>query len=126
MPFSEYVSSGGSPHIIFDYDSVLRYALKSLGLELKATKKRGHVLAGVKIVDCDAINPNDSTRMMDDGSNAQANEELTCIPLHFVNTKEFHALFVTDLKSFFDFAKRCRDVGLLSRKPGKSTLVPFK
>ena len=89
-------------------------------------KKRGHVLAGVKIVDRNAINPNDGTIMMTDGKNIQENEEITCIPLHFVNSKDSHTLFVIDLKPFLDFGKRCKDVGLVSRKPGEPALFPFK
>ena len=60
-------------------------------------------MAGAKIVDRNAINPKDGSLLMDDGENAQGNEELTCIPLHFVNAKESYDLFSTDLKPFFDF-----------------------
>lgn len=75
-------------------------------------KTRGHVLAGAKIVDRSARNPKDGSLLLADGENAQGNEELTCIPLHFVNAKESHTLFMNDLKPFFDFGKKCLNVGL--------------
>ena len=142
VPFEEYESDCGNPNIKFDYNSVLRLALKALGLWEKAKtrgveivftldyaqycKTRGHVLAGAKIVDRDAINPKDGSLLMDDGENAQGNEELTCIPLHFVNAKESYDLFSTDLKPFFDFANQCLNNGIEMRNGDESTTAPFK
>ena len=45
------------------------------------------MLAGAKLVDRGAINSKDGTLLMVDGENAQENEELICIPLHFVNQR---------------------------------------
>ena len=64
--------------------------------------------------------------MMADGKNVQTNEEITCISLHFLNTKESNNLFVTDLEYIFDVGKRYKDVVILSYKEGKPILIPFK
>ena len=73
IPFKEFTSVGKNLNIIFDYEKILTVALQSLGLYEKASKdgveiaftldyaqickRRGHVLAGIKIVDKDARHP---------------------------------------------------------------------
>ena len=120
---------------------MLRRALKALGLWDKSQthgeeivftldythycKKRGHVLTGAKIVDCDTRNPKDGTFLIEDRENAQGNDELTCILLHFVNAKESHASCMANLKPFFDFGNRCLNIGLLSRNNFEPAFVPF-
>ena len=85
-----------------------------------------YILASSKVVDIYAKIPVDGSLLMADGKNAQANEELTCIPLHFVNTKESHEVFTSDLKSFFDFGKKCLADGFVTRGQGEISLLPFK
>ena len=142
VPFVESVSEDGNLQIVFDYESVLRCALTALGLLEKAVaggvelvftldyaqycKKRGHILAGCKIVDREARSPVDGGFLMADGENAQANEELTCIPLHFVNAKESYKVFNNELKPFFDFGKKCLVEGLPARGADEVSLVPFR
>ena len=87
-------------------------------------KTQGHVLAGVKIVDRSTRNPKGGSLLMVDGENAQGNEELTCISLHFVNAKESHEICMSDLKPFFDFGKKCLNVVLGSQNI--PTTVPLK
>ena len=77
-------------------------------------------------MDRDAINPKDGCLLKNGDENAQGNEELTCIPLHFVNAKESYDLFGTDLKPFFDFGNRCLNDGLESRMEVEPTFLPFK
>ena len=42
-------------------------------------------------------------------------EELRCISLYFVNTKDSHEIFMSRLKPFFDFGKKCLNVGIGSQ-----------
>ena len=48
------------------------------------------MLAGDKIVDRSTRNPRDGILLMADGVDAQVYEELTCIPLQFINARESH------------------------------------
>ena len=75
VPYSCYVSETGHRNIAFNYEAVLRNCLLSMGLlekaeggsvsicftldfaEVCSTTKRGHVLAGMKIIDKDARHP---------------------------------------------------------------------
>ena len=79
-------------------------------------KRRGHVFAGIKIVDKDTRHPSSKVLLFQNGNGAQANEELVCIPLHFVNAKESHELFKTDLEPFM-FAKQYEKSGIKGTKP---------
>ena len=102
--------------------------------EVCSTTKRGHVLAGLKIIDKDATHPRTKERLFNyestaddsNGGGVHANELLTCIPLHFVVGKESNRLFSTDLKPFFDFAKQISTMGLKARNDQEKDLVPFK
>ena len=75
VPFQSYVSDTGHRNIAFVYEAVLRNCLLTMGLlgkaecgsvsvcftldfaEVCSTTKRGHVLAGMKIIDKDATHP---------------------------------------------------------------------
>ena len=131
VPFQSYVSDTGHRNIAFDYEAVLRNCLLAMGLlgkaeggsvsvcftldfaEVCSTTKRGHVLAGMKIIDKDATHPRtkkvlfnyEPTTDSSNGGGVHANELLTCIPLHFVVGKESNQVFSTDLRPFFDFAR---------------------
>ena len=60
------------------------------------------------------------------GGGVCANELMTCIPLHFVVSKESNRLFTTDLKPFFDFAKQITTMGVKARNDQEIDLVPFE
>ena len=73
IPFKEFISVGENLNITFDYEKILAVTLQSLGLYEKTSKdgveiaftldyaqickRRGHVLAGIKIFDKDARHP---------------------------------------------------------------------
>ena len=147
-----YTSETGHRNISFDYEAVLRNCLLAMGLldkaescsvsvcftldfaEVCSTTKRGHVLAGLKIIDKDTTHPRTKERLFNyeptadasNGGGVHANELLTCIPLHFVVGKESNRLFSTDLKPFFDFAKQISTMGLKARNNQEKDLVPFQ
>ena len=152
VPYSCYVSETGHRNIAFDNEAVLRNCLDAMGLTEKAEKqcvsicftldyaevcsttKRGHVLAGMKIIDKDAKHPITKELLFnyeptDDSRNdggVHANELLTCIPLHFVVGKESKSVFHKDLKPFFDFANDIRVNGLKARSDTENDLMPFE
>ena len=131
FPYKSYRSTTGHRNIKFKYENVLRQVLSALGLTEKArtepveiaftidyaqvcsTTNRGHVLAGVKIVDRDTKVPGTDTPMFDfDGSDGDGkagfhSRELdTCFPLHFCVGKESLEVFREDFKDFFEFGNR--------------------
>ena len=152
VPYECYISETGHRNIAFDNEAVLRNCLDAMGLTKKAetqsvsicftldyaevcsTTKRGHVLAGMKIIDKDAKHPITKELLFnyeptDDSSNdggVHANELLTCIPLHFVVGKESTKVFSKDLKPFFDFANDIRVNGLKARSDNENDLMPFE
>ena len=152
VPYECYVSETGHRNIAFDNEAVLRHCLDAMGLTKKAergsvsicftldfaevcsTTKRGHVLAGLKIIDKDARHPKTKDLLFDyeptadsgNGGGVHANELLTCVPLHFVVGKESTKVFSTDLKPFFDFAKGIRANGLKARSENENDLMPFE
>ena len=83
VPYSCYVSETGHRNIAFDYEAVVRNCLLSMGLlekaeggsvsicftldfaEVCSTTKRGHVLAGIKIIDKDATHPRTKEKLFD-------------------------------------------------------------
>ena len=147
-----YTSETGHRNISFDYEAVLRNCLLAMGLldkaergsvsvcftldfaEVCSTTKRGHVLAGLKIIDKDATHPRTKEKLFNyeptvdsrNGGGVHANELLTCIPLHFVVGKESNLLFTTDLKPFFDFAKQITTMGVKARNDQEKDLFPFE
>ena len=147
-----YTSETGHRNISFDYEAVLRNCLLAMGLlnkaehgsvsvcftldfaEVCSTTKRGHVLAGLKIIDKDATHPRTKERLFNyeptadsrNGGGVHANELLTCTPLHFVVGKESNLLFTTDLKPFFDFAKQITTMGVKARNDQEKDLFPFE
>ena len=151
VPFQSYVSDTGHMNIAFDYEAVLRNCLLAMGLlgkaecgsvsvcftldfaEVCSTTKRGHVLAGMKIIDKDATHPRtkkllfnyEPTTDSSNGGGVHANELLTCIPLHFVVGKESNQVFSTDLKPFFDFSRQISKDGLKARNDLEKDLFPF-
>ena len=140
IPFKEFTSVGDNLNIMFDYEKILTIALQSLGLYEKASKdgveiaftldyaqickRRGHVLAGIKIADKDARHLSSKELLFQNGNGAQANEELVCIPLHFVNAKESHELFKTDLKTFLCLPNNARRMEL--QVPNHSLIIRFQ
>ena len=152
VTYSCYISETGHRNIAFDNEAVLRNCLDAMDLTKKAEKqsvsicftldyaevcsttKRGHVLAGMKIIDKDAKHPITKELLFnyeptDDSRNdggVHANELLTCIPLHFVVGKESTKVFHKDLKPFFDFANDIRVNGLKARSDTENDLMPFE
>ena len=152
VPYKCYMSTIGHRNIKFKYDNVLRNVLLALGLLDKAktqpveiaftidyaqvcsTTNRGHVLAGVKIIDRDTKIPGTDALMFafdDDGEDGDCkvgvhSRELdTCIPLHFCVGKESLEVFREDFKEFFEFGNRVSRDGLVARTEDEATLVPF-
>ena len=152
VPYKCYRSSTGHRNIKFKYENVLRTVLSTLGLLEKAktepveiaftidyaqvcsTTKRGHVLAGVKVVDRDTKIPGTDEIMFafdddeEDGDckgGFHSRELDTCFPLHFCVGKESLDVFREDFKEFFEFGNRVSREGLVGRTEGEATLVPF-
>ena len=97
-----------------------------------STTNRGHVLAGVKIIDRDTKKPGtDELMFYFDGEDGEgkagfhSRELTTCFPLHFCVGKESLEVFREDFKEFFEFGNRVASHGLVARFDDEETLVPF-
>ena len=113
VPYECYFSETVHRNIAFENETVLRHCLEAMDLtkkvenqsvsvyftldfaEVCSTTKRGHVLAGLKIIDKYTRHPRtkellfnyEPTDASSNGGGVHANELLICIPLHFVVDK---------------------------------------
>ena len=113
IPFESYVSDTGHRNILFDYEAVIRNYLLSMCLldksesglvstfftfdfaEVYSTAKRGHVLAGMKIIDKDITYPRTKMKLCDyeptsDSRNGGAGRGGS-VPMNYWHT--FHCIF---------------------------------